>query len=302
MPLTLRVLAGPAVGSEHRLAAPGTVLIGRSSRCGLMLPSGPMGDLLVSHTHALVEYDLNARNGTRVNDAPATGAGKESETTATGKMKTDLVATTSSMLIPNWVVPNWRWTPGKVSQPVNDHMWPDGPSSAPATRTGPPPSRWPARRRSRTPCTRCGRSCDSGGTGRQPAVPDGGGRAKFVNSAGGGRSAPPVVSGGTGARGYRAADESAKAGRRRRVDKGPPRSMLTPFSRPLAPRAAATGSAQFTRSPGRLPKMRLGGVEKNQSIPDPPTRMSWLPLAVTVVASSFGTPPVPTAMAAVRSL
>ncbi len=75
MPLTLRVLTGPAAGTAHTLAGPGTVLVGRSARCGLMLPSGPTGDLRVSHAHALVEYnppacrvyDVASRNGTRVN-------------------------------------------------------------------------------------------------------------------------------------------------------------------------------------------------------------------------------------------
>ncbi len=78
MALTLRVLSGPAAGHVHTLAGPGTAMIGRSSRCGLMLPSGADGDLRVSHTHALVEYnpptcrvyDLNSRNGTKVDDGP----------------------------------------------------------------------------------------------------------------------------------------------------------------------------------------------------------------------------------------
>ena len=80
MALTLRVLSGPATGLAHQLAGPGTVLVGRSSRCGLMLPSGAAGDLRVSHTHALVEYnppacrvyDLASRNGLRVNGVEAT--------------------------------------------------------------------------------------------------------------------------------------------------------------------------------------------------------------------------------------
>ena len=80
MALTLRVLTGPAAGRSHQLTAPGTVLVGRSSRCGLILPSGEAGDLRVSHAHALVEYnppvcrvyDVASRNGTRVNGTVVT--------------------------------------------------------------------------------------------------------------------------------------------------------------------------------------------------------------------------------------
>jgi pSer/pThr/pTyr-binding forkhead associated (FHA) protein len=80
MPLTLRVLTGAASGTSHELTGPGAVLVGRSSRCGLMLPSGEAGDLRVSHTHALVEFnppacrvhDLGSRNGTRVNGVAVT--------------------------------------------------------------------------------------------------------------------------------------------------------------------------------------------------------------------------------------
>jgi serine/threonine-protein kinase len=80
MALTLRVLTGAAAGRTHWADGPGTVLVGRSSRCGLMLPSGEAGDLRVSHSHALVEYnppacrvyDLGSRNGTRVNGVTVT--------------------------------------------------------------------------------------------------------------------------------------------------------------------------------------------------------------------------------------
>jgi eukaryotic-like serine/threonine-protein kinase len=75
MGLTLRVLNGTAAGTTHELSGPGAVLIGRSARCGLVLPSGNTADLRVSHTHALVEFDpphcrvfdLHSRNGTKVN-------------------------------------------------------------------------------------------------------------------------------------------------------------------------------------------------------------------------------------------
>jgi serine/threonine-protein kinase len=75
MGLTLRVLNGAAAGTTHELGGPGAVLIGRSARCGLVLPSGEAADLRVSHTHALVEFDppvcrvfdLHSRNGTKVN-------------------------------------------------------------------------------------------------------------------------------------------------------------------------------------------------------------------------------------------
>jgi hypothetical protein len=75
MGLTLRVLNGAAAGTTHELAGPGAVLIGRSARCGLVLPSAETADLRVSHTHALLEFDpphcrvfdLHSRNGTKVN-------------------------------------------------------------------------------------------------------------------------------------------------------------------------------------------------------------------------------------------
>ncbi len=75
MGLTLRVLNGAAAGTTHELTGPGAVLVGRSARCGLVLPSGESADLRVSHTHALLEYDpphcrvfdLHSRNGTKVN-------------------------------------------------------------------------------------------------------------------------------------------------------------------------------------------------------------------------------------------
>lgn len=75
MGLTLRVLNGAAAGTTHELAGPGAVLIGRSARCGLVLPSAETADLRVSHTHAMLEFDppvcrvfdLHSRNGTKVN-------------------------------------------------------------------------------------------------------------------------------------------------------------------------------------------------------------------------------------------
>ncbi len=77
MPLTLRVVAGPAEGHLHLLAGPGTVLIGRSPRAGLRLPASTENDRRASKTHALLEfnppicrvYDLNSRNGTLLNGA-----------------------------------------------------------------------------------------------------------------------------------------------------------------------------------------------------------------------------------------
>jgi hypothetical protein len=75
MSLTMRVVAGPAEGHLRVLAGPGTVLIGRSPRAGLLLPSATEDDRCASKTHALLEfnpplcriYDLNSRNGTLLN-------------------------------------------------------------------------------------------------------------------------------------------------------------------------------------------------------------------------------------------
>jgi serine/threonine-protein kinase len=75
MALRLTVIRGPAGGLAHTITGPGTALVGRSSRAQFQFPSGPAGDLWVSHAHALVEYnppvcrvyDLNSNNGTYVN-------------------------------------------------------------------------------------------------------------------------------------------------------------------------------------------------------------------------------------------
>src|SRR5438105_2516852 len=78
MPVTLTVVEGPVTGLTFSFAGPGTFLVGRASRAQFQFPSGPDGDLRVSHSHFLVEvnlpqchlHDLNSVNHTFVNGKP----------------------------------------------------------------------------------------------------------------------------------------------------------------------------------------------------------------------------------------
>jgi len=72
---TLVVVAGPAAGSEHRLATP-RVVLGRGPAVGIELVDGE-----ISQQHAVVEFvagegfrvvDLGSTNGTRVNGEAVT--------------------------------------------------------------------------------------------------------------------------------------------------------------------------------------------------------------------------------------
>jgi serine/threonine-protein kinase len=149
MALTLRVLTGAAAGRCHQLTAPGTVLVGRSSRCGLMLPSGEAGDLRVSHAHALVEYnppvcrvyDVASRNGTRVNGAVV----------ASGELRGGDVLTIGATRIQVELTPAEQETV-EYPQPEVDDVF------AAATVHPGQPSRSPSRSPRRKVCSACRRA------------------------------------------------------------------------------------------------------------------------------------------------
>lgn len=72
--LTLRVVRGLDVGTEHRLPVPAAYVIGRDSSCNLRLAQGLLTQTLSRH-HCRIDVrpegvfvrDLNSRNGTFVN-------------------------------------------------------------------------------------------------------------------------------------------------------------------------------------------------------------------------------------------
>lgn len=76
-PLRLTAVEGPICGQTLTIDKSGNFLLGRSSRARFRFPSGPDGDLRISHAHCLIEFDpphcrvhdLKSRNGTYVNGA-----------------------------------------------------------------------------------------------------------------------------------------------------------------------------------------------------------------------------------------
>jgi eukaryotic-like serine/threonine-protein kinase len=81
-PFRLTAVEGVVSGRSATFGKCGSFLLGRSSRAWFLFPSGPGGDLRISHAHCLIEldpplcrvHDLNSRNGTFVNGARITSS------------------------------------------------------------------------------------------------------------------------------------------------------------------------------------------------------------------------------------
>lgn len=81
-PFRLTAIEGPTAGQSFAYPSTGAFLVGRSTRCQFIMPSGSRGDLRISHTHCLIEcdpplcrvHDLDSSNGTFVNGERVTSS------------------------------------------------------------------------------------------------------------------------------------------------------------------------------------------------------------------------------------
>jgi serine/threonine-protein kinase len=81
-PLRLTAIDGPVIGKSFAFDKAGAFLLGRSSRAQFQFPSGSEGDLRISHSHCLIEFDpplcrvhdLKSHNGTHLNGKQITSS------------------------------------------------------------------------------------------------------------------------------------------------------------------------------------------------------------------------------------